>query len=231
MPEPVVWVADIGSVVRQRFGWCRLTADGNSRAGREIDDFARGIAQDLNEGNLVALGFECPLFVPVPGDPTGLTKARRGEGNRPWSAGAGAGALATGLTECVWVLERVRSLTRVSITATLAWERLKGGEANLFIWEAFVTGGVKGDSHQEDAQIAAETFWTRYPNIAEANAVEAENCYSLVGAALLRAGLVQDLSVLRQPCIVVRSLACLGQRPRHLGASPLVRRQGFLEGR
>jgi hypothetical protein len=38
------------------------------------------IAADLNAGHHVALGFECPLFVPVSEDPNGLTSARPGEG-------------------------------------------------------------------------------------------------------------------------------------------------------
>jgi hypothetical protein len=36
----------------------------------------------------------------------GLGKARDGEGNRPWPAGAGAGALATGLAQGAWMLRR-----------------------------------------------------------------------------------------------------------------------------
>lgn len=45
------------------------------------------------------------MSVPVPGGQPdawrGLGKARYGERNRPWSAGAGAGALATGLAQGV----------------------------------------------------------------------------------------------------------------------------------
>lgn len=201
----VVWVADIGSILNGRFGWCRATEAGPPMLGQDIYDFAQGVAQDLNEGNSVALGFECPLFVPVPSNPIGLTQARLGEGNRPWSAGAGAGSLATGLTECVWILERVRTLAEVDIVPTFEWERLTGRKANLFIWEAFVTGGAHGQRHQQDAQIAAATFWASYPKIVEANGVVAENPYSLAGAALLRAGLSEDQTVLHEPCVVLRS--------------------------
>lgn len=61
----------------------------------------------------MALGFEAPLMVPV--SPVGvdgwttLGQARQGETvdggrSRPWSAGAGSGALATGLAQLAWVL-------------------------------------------------------------------------------------------------------------------------------
>src|SRR5271167_3182425 len=93
------------------FGWARLAVDASGSvcsSGREIQSFADNIAADINAGHRVALGFECPLFVPVPDDPKHLTSARPGEGNRAWSAGAGAGSLATGLTETVWILDRVR---------------------------------------------------------------------------------------------------------------------------
>jgi hypothetical protein len=65
--------------------------------GRDISVFAEGIAKDLSAGYAVALGFECPLFVPVAKAPEHLTKGRAGEGNRPWSAGAGVAVLASGL--------------------------------------------------------------------------------------------------------------------------------------
>lgn len=101
MKHPIVWVADVGSIKMNKFGWCRATYDRTLIQGTDITDFADGIANDLSSGNRVALGFECPLFVPIPDNPIRLTKARAGEGNRSWSAGAGSGALSTGLTECV----------------------------------------------------------------------------------------------------------------------------------
>jgi hypothetical protein len=43
----------------------------------------------LPGGQAVALGFECPLFVPVPEQALRLGAARPGEKNRSWSAGRG----------------------------------------------------------------------------------------------------------------------------------------------
>lgn len=61
----------------------------------------------MGAGVKVARGFECPLWVPVPDDPSGLTAGRAADGNRAWSAGAGASALAAGLTETAWILRQI----------------------------------------------------------------------------------------------------------------------------
>ena len=105
----VVWAADIGSVAQNNFGWCRADSQLKQTSGSNIADAVAGIAQDLSDGKQVALGFECPLFVPITTNPQDLTKSRQGEGSRPWSAGAGSGALATGLTECVWMFEQIKN--------------------------------------------------------------------------------------------------------------------------
>ena len=51
------------------------------------------------------------MSVPVPGGQPdtwqGLGKARCGKRNRPWSAGASAGALATGLAQGAWMLRQL----------------------------------------------------------------------------------------------------------------------------
>jgi hypothetical protein len=208
MAHPVVWVADVGSVKQGHFAWCRATHGKAHRTERDILQFAAGIAEDLAEGSKVALGFECPLFVPVTDDPEVLTRGREGDEGRPWSAGPGPAALACGLTECVWVFEKIHQLLLgrgVSVQATFDWQQFVIGDANLFVWEAFVTGAAKGESDLNDAEIAAATFWSKYPDIIKANAVRADNPFSLVAAALLRSGLTKDLSMLRQPCIVIRS--------------------------
>lgn len=207
--EIVVWAADIGSIGRNRFGWCR--ADQNHQTSvitgenRDVYAFVSGIAADISAGYSVALGFECPLFVPVASEPNQLNNGRKGEGNRPWSAGGGSGALATGLPICVWVFEQIQKSVSTAIKPTFDWDELLAGRANLFIWEAFVTATAKTPTHHGDAEAATRSFWRAYPLISQANSVVADNPYSLVGAALLRAGLTTDLSFLSQPCVVIRS--------------------------
>lgn len=97
-----VGCADIGSVLKGNFGWAIRDYPAPLQevpSEASIIDFADALAQRLQRGRRVALGFECPLFVPLRSDPAELTRARSGEGNRAWSAGAGAGALVTGLTD------------------------------------------------------------------------------------------------------------------------------------
>jgi hypothetical protein len=199
----VVWAVDVGSVRKKRLGWCAVSQE-KHQVGKEIEELVEGIVEDLSSSRKVVLGFECPLFVPVSDDPQKLTSARKGEGRYPWSAGAGSSVLTTGLTMCVWIFKEIRRRTRVSIRPTVDWTEFTSCQANLFIWEAFVSKSSKTGSHRGDAQVAARTFWSRYPDIIEANAITAEKPYSLVGAALLRAGLTDDLSVLSKPCVVIR---------------------------
>ena len=85
MSDIIIWCADIGSIKNKRFGWCRGTIIEDKLeviTGTEIQDFAEGIAKDISNGYKVALGFECPLFLPIPEDPLYLTSARKGEGDR-----------------------------------------------------------------------------------------------------------------------------------------------------
>ena len=88
---------------------------------------------------------------------------------------------------------------------TFAWNRFLNNEANVFIWEAFVSGAAKGQLHADDAAIAVRAFWSAYPDIGGATAIQAESPYSLIGAALLRAGLSTDLTLLSLPCIVIKA--------------------------
>ena len=204
MSEVIVWAVDVGSVKRNRFGWCRKSRQ-RLESSHDIGALVSGVVADLEQGRQVALGFECPLFVPITQDPKELTGARVGEGNRAWAAGAGCGALATGLTESVWVLEHIQKATTKRIIPTVDWPRFRDGDANLFLWEAFVTGAAKGETHMNDAEIAAEAFWRNLDDIPGANAVTAEAPFSLIGAALLRAGLTTDPGVLFKPCVVLRA--------------------------
>jgi len=203
----VVYCADIGSVSKGRFGWAHGEHGGRHfavTAGDNIKDLVSYVARDLSAGFSVALGFECPLYVPISKDPEGLTSARLGEGSRAWCAGAGSGALATGLTETVWILHQVRQKLESPVPAFLDWNEFQSCNHGLFLWEAFVTGQAKGGSHQADADIAVRAFASALPDIPAANAVHADNVHSLIGAALLRTGWSSDLTLLSTSCVVIK---------------------------
>ena len=82
--------------------------------------------------------------------------------------------------------------------ATSFWEEFINQQANMFIWEAFVSGKGKAATHTEDARLAADEFWEAYLDVPGANSVPDETPYSLVGAVLRRVGLSADLSLLSQ---------------------------------
>lgn len=115
-----VIAVDAGSV-KKNFAWAGLDLPGREpigEGGRHPEGAATAVLEAPGRGVPVALGFEAPLMVPV--SPIGIAdgwltlgQARQGEAadgrSRPWSAGAGSGALATGIVQLAWVLERIGS--------------------------------------------------------------------------------------------------------------------------
>lgn len=148
MEELAVYCADIGSIKAKptKFGWAGVH-DNQRPEGSCIHDLVDSVAMSAQAGYKIALGFECPLWVPVSDQPFDLTSARAVDGNKPWSAAAGACALATGLTESAWILSRVRQRLAGGEAATaqayLDWREFEDSMTGLFVWEAFVTGEVK----------------------------------------------------------------------------------------
>lgn len=199
--------ADIGSVKAGRFGWFGISADGTRLHGdsSSIEELARVVTATLTSGDGVALGFECPLFTPLRDNPLLLTKARSGEGNRSWSAGAGCGALATGIVEVAWVLSHVRKSTPPTVKAFLDWQAFQEANGGLFLWEAFVSGKAKGDGHVHDAEIAVRKFQYALPNLMGANAITEESVFSLIGASLIRTDWSDDVRLLSTSNLVIKA--------------------------
>lgn len=151
--ETRVIAVDVGSVLTN-FAWAGLDLPGRrlvSGGGARPDEAAVSVLAALTSGIRVALGFEAPLVIPVsPVDQVDgwktLGKARQGETvdgrSRPWSAGAGSGALAKGLMQMAWVLERVGS-ELPGMACTTRPEVWLSGESGLLVWEAFVSGTGK----------------------------------------------------------------------------------------
>ena len=119
----------------------------------------------------VALGLECPTWIPVPQAAIDLGAKRNGEGRYPWSAGAGAGALATGLAQIAWILRNLnqseqsksrKKATELKVTTSRErWNAAKAGE--WLLWEAFVPGDRKPASdaatqHTADARAGVDAF-------------------------------------------------------------------------
>lgn len=203
MAQIAICCADIGSVEQGKFGWasCPEAADADHASPRSL---VRFVAERLEAKVKVALGFECPLWVPVADEPSDLTKARIGEGNRAWSARAGAYTLAIGLTEVAWILDQIHHEVP-GAESFLDWEEFKTAANGLFIWEAFVTADAKRDSHKADAQAAIEAFEDALPDPSLSNAlVPAGRVRSLIGGALLWSSWTKDLKKLDEPSIVIK---------------------------
>ena len=209
-----IYCADVGSVSNKKFGWAHVEGE-CQRVGDDMAALAVDIAVALRGTRKVALGFECPLWVPVAADPQDLTRARKVDGNRAWSAAAGTAALATGLTQVSWILDEVRrQLTAQGARLPrvyLDWTAFSKADSGLLLWEAFVTGEAKASSvpgtngHSADAMVACREFAAQLPNPAAGSVPEpTRRIRSLIGGAILWAGWSMDTALLRTPCMVVR---------------------------
>lgn len=204
MEKLSILCADVGSIKKKNFGWASSIKGNNTFGGNDIDKLALAIADSINGGYKVALGFECPLYLPVREAAMDITNARSGEGNRSWSASAGSIALAIGLVETVWVMKRVKNIIGKAPKAILDWSEFLSTDG-VFLWEAFVSGTSKGKGHSDDAAIAVDCFQEALPNPEKANALEEAQVFSLIGAASLRAGWSDDPLILSKPCLVIKA--------------------------
>lgn len=208
-----VYCADIGSVRGGKFGWAVSRPDGHATVtpgvNDKIDTLASAVVSDLRNGIKVALGFECPLFVPVPNNSMDLGRARGGEGSRPWSAGAGTGALTTGLVQMAWLLRELRRAIP-DLTAFVDWDHFSQANQGLFLWEAFVSGKAKAitdaNPHCADAMVAVARFNALLPDPRSGDTVTADQPLSLVAAAVTWSCLSSDQPALAARCLVVKAL-------------------------
>ena len=222
--ELVIYCADVGSVKSGSFGWARTSTltdeiERGVGGGTEMLQLVEMLARDLGDGRPVALGFECPLYVPVRENPLELLEQRAGEAGRPWSAGAGAQVLTIGVAQVAWVLTELHR-EQPNVPCYVDWRQFTAAGGGLFLWEAFVTGQAKAKNktHIGDATVAVEALREALPDPTRANAVTAERPLSLLGAALLWSGWSDDTSLLAMPCLVIKAQAAAA-----LAATPTAR--------
>jgi hypothetical protein len=148
-----IFAVDVGS--QKNFAWVSCVGI----QGEDGDSLVDAITIQFAAGRRVALGFECPLFIPVPHRWSDIGKRRVGEGNRSWSAGGGATVTTYGLHEVAWILARLREVGNTDTPIFFSPENwLSSAEPCLLLWEAFVTGKDKGQNHADDAKLACEAF-------------------------------------------------------------------------
>ncbi|MEL7059830.1 MAG: hypothetical protein AAGN46_07360 [Acidobacteriota bacterium] len=201
---PATFCVSVGSIRRGTFAWAGRSAQGDWMHGSDMEMLCARVAERLCAGDPVALGFECPTFVPLPETPQELGRSRSGEGSRPWSAGPGSGALATGLVQVSFILDRLRR-ERIEASATLDWSTFADRRTGLFLWEAFLAPGRRSSSRVSDAELAVRAFSAAWPSPLGANAIVESRVVSMVGTALLRTGWEVPETVLSEPCLVIAS--------------------------
>ena len=197
MSNVVVAALDVGSLAN--IGWWRA-AGTTAGGGRDLDELVAVLTADLNLNRSVALGFEAPTFVPLPADAASLCRQRVGDRGRPWSAGAGTGALALGVQQAAYVFaklaRRLATLPRISFDPL----HLNGPETTLCVWEAFVSGNAKNraavDPHMDDARVAVNEFSKRLAKGAVHSDIDEPSVLNLAAGALLASGLTTDTDLL-----------------------------------
>jgi hypothetical protein len=200
------------------FTWA-ATADGVALLAEGADDvgqLGRFVAERLTTGARVALAWESPLAIPVPShdydDSWGeLGRARSGEGNRSWSAGAGAGVLATGLAQLAWLCGALAA-GAPDLSVTTQPRAFLDGQATLLLAEALVSADGKPepvDGHQDkaDAVAAAKRL---HELLVSHGALSDVRCsphvaLNLAAAAALHAGLSIDREELRLDVLVAKA--------------------------
>jgi len=207
-----IYAVDIGSTRCEagrtpNFAWARVDpADPRSVVGSpDIDKLADQIIRDLQDGRSVALGFEAPLFIPVPVESSSLCYGRKNERSRSFAAPAGLAVATLGLHEAAWILHRIADSCVGSIefeTGARSWPPSESHQI-LFCWEAFVSDKAHG-THVQDAATAAMAFLSAESNLAGATTITAERPLSLIATAALWSGLATDPAVLHQPTVVIR---------------------------
>ncbi|MEX2024328.1 MAG: hypothetical protein WD993_04540 [Thermoleophilaceae bacterium] len=202
-----VFCADTGSLKLGNFAWARRIPDAAVEVHPHADIAALvdAVAEVLAAGRPVALGFEAPMFVPVPEDPAQLAKARPCDaGAAAWCSPPGGAVLTQALAQVPWILERTHD--RVPDTEVhFSWEPFSAAQRGLLLWEAFVSGNAKGETHVEDAENAITAFCAQLPEVGDAIANETQRPFSFVAAAAQWAGFDIVADELRGPCVLVRA--------------------------
>lgn len=198
-----IGVVDVGSPRSGKLGWAILGPNAAPVMGGDLDAFINQMG-DLGSEWPLAIGFEAPLFIPTRAAAMDVLSGRRGEGSRPWSAGAGAAVTTAALGVATYTLARLRALLPGG-SASTDWAEPPTAAGDALFFEAFVTGAAKGLDHAHDALIAAEAAKGLFGQVQPyRSAIDETEVFSLLGAALLRTGWSSDLGVLSTPCLVVR---------------------------
>lgn len=202
-----ICVIDIGSPKLGNIGWCLLDTQLEKKyTGSDLDKLFPLLPPLIKSQGLI-LGLEAPLFVPIRQDILLATKGRKGEKRRPWSAGAGAQVLAMNLPIMVYIFSKIQSFSS-GIRYSLNEKTFSFAPGEIMIFEALVSGGDKGESHINDAEIMA-TSCLSYAKLGRLplSILEVEDdisYFNLAAAALLRCNLSNSIPDLQEYCPIYK---------------------------
>ncbi|HEU5251928.1 MAG TPA: hypothetical protein VFU16_01210 [Solirubrobacterales bacterium] len=203
-----VFCADIGSIANDGFAWARRISGSEVEElhrPESIESLAGSVVDVLRKGEPVALGFEAPLFLPVPESPARLGKARPCDAPSPsWSSSVGASVLATAMAQIPWTLKFIHEQVP-GAQAHVQWPPFAEQQGGLLLWEAFVSGAAKGATHEQDARNGVQAFCDQLPNPGDSSAAETERPFSLLAAAAIWAGFDLATEAMQDDCLLVRA--------------------------
>lgn len=217
-PPRRIYAVDVGSTRTSRkrggpaFAWVSMEPGAvKVDKGQTIEPLVEAIAADLGRGISVALGFEAPLFLPVPEDALKLSQGRECDKDRSCFAPAGGYVATLCLHQAAWILRKLKAVCVAHCRFTLdpaSWPP-QGEETLLFCWEAFVSGPThasKDDEqpHLADAETAACWFAGKEGKLREEILDQSAEFLSLIGTAALWSGWTSDLEILRSAALVVK---------------------------
>ncbi len=198
-----IGVVDVGSPKGGKLGWAILEPSAAPVLGKDLDAFIDAMTSAGANWPL-AIGFEAPLFIPTATEALSILRGRKGEGSRPWSAGAGATVTTAALAVVTYTLAGLRRGLSQSV-ASVELGALPARPGDTLFFEAFVTAAAKGEDHADDALIAAREVQALLAGDRPyRSAIDESEVFSLLGASLLRTGWSTDLAMLSAPCLVVR---------------------------
>jgi hypothetical protein len=172
--EFVVYVCDIGSIRKNNFAWVRSiqqlagTDFESFNEGTDIDECVTSIKNDLINGMAIAIGLECPLFIPIPLQKRELGKARDNE-TIAWSASPAACVAMTGLQQLAYILKQTSEYwidLSVDVKQWLANPQSK----TILVWEAMVSSKAKGKKQKKESVGKKKKAHNKNKHIADAKA-------------------------------------------------------------
>lgn len=203
-----IYTCDIGSIRSGNFGWARCVPEDktNPMGSTDISRLVDCLKKDMGNRMSIALGFECPLFIPVPLSDKDLCRGRQGEGSRPLFVQAGATVTTLGLHQAAWILRKIHSCgqNHFEFTTDLSKWPPSDDRQVLFCWEAFVSRDAHSRDHTRDAATAAMFFLDNEMHLRTVNAVTTELSFSLIQAVALWAGWSTNIMELHGSTLVIK---------------------------